>query len=79
MTVACFLLGVILLLTLLDRLIFRRLVHVIRAATRLVGGDFKTAIKIDSDDEVGQLEQLFEQFRHIFVELMKQMTATQER
>jgi methyl-accepting chemotaxis protein len=79
MTVACFVLGVILLLNLLNRFIFRRLLHITRAATRLVGGDFETEIKISSDDEVGQLERLFEQFRHIFVDLMKQMTAMQEK
>jgi HAMP domain-containing protein len=78
-TVVCFVLGVVLLLNLLNRFIFRRLLHIIHAATRLVGGDFETVIKVESDDEVGQLERLFEQFRHIFVELMKQMTAMQEK
>jgi sensor histidine kinase regulating citrate/malate metabolism len=70
-------LGIAVLLALLNRFVFRRLNQIILAATRLVGGDFETEIKITTDDEVGKLEQLFEQFRHIFVDVIKQMTAMQ--
>ncbi len=77
-TVLCFAVGVLLLLKLLDRVIFRRLKHIITVATRLVGGDFETAIKADSDDEVGQLEQLFEQFRNVFIDVLGQVAGQKE-
>jgi len=66
--------GILSLLFLLDRFVFRRLRHIILCATRLVGGDFDTSIKIDAEDEVGKLEQLFEQFRQVFVNILKQFT-----
>jgi HAMP domain-containing protein len=69
--------GILLLLTFLNRFIFRRLQHILTAATRLVGGDFETPIKTDSDDEVGKLEQLFEQFRNIFVSVLAEMSGAQ--
>src|ERR1019366_10225279 len=62
-------LGIVLVLTLLNRLVFRRLNHIIKVATRLVGGDYESEIRVSSDDEVGQFEQLFEQFRRVFVDL----------
>lgn len=58
---------------LLVQLIFRRLEHMIGVATRVVGGDYETAIKVDSEDEVGQFEQLFEQFRQVFVHVLSQI------
>ncbi|MFY9852926.1 MAG: cache domain-containing protein [Terracidiphilus sp.] len=70
--------GIILLLTLLNRFIFKRLQRILTAATRLVGGDFETPIKTDSDDEVGKLEQLFEQFRNIFVSVLAEMSRAQQ-
>jgi len=78
LTVVSLSVGIVLLLTMLDRFVFRRLRHIMHVATRLVGGDFETAINVDSDDEVGKLELLFEQFRHIFVDLMKQMIESQK-
>lgn len=69
--------GILIMLTLLNRFIFKRLKHILTAATRLVGGDFETEIKTDSEDEVGQLEKLFEQFRHIFVSVLVEMSGTQ--
>jgi methyl-accepting chemotaxis protein len=78
-TVLSLVLGIVLLLALLNRFVFKRLNQIIVAATRLVGGDFETEIKIASEDEVGKLEQLFEQFRHIFIDVMKQMTAMQDK
>jgi HAMP domain-containing protein len=63
-------LGIVLVLTLLNRLVFRRLNHIIKVATRLVGGDYESEIRVSSDDEVGQFEQLFEQFRRVFVDLL---------
>jgi len=71
--------GILLLLTFLNRFIFRRLQHILTAATRLVGGDFETPIKTDSDDEVGKLEQLFEQFRNIFVSVLAEMSGAQAK
>jgi HAMP domain-containing protein len=76
--VVSLLLGIALVLTLLDRLVFKRLKHIIRVATRVVGGDFESEIKVSSDDEVGQLEQLFEQFRRVFVDVLKQLTELHE-
>jgi HAMP domain-containing protein len=63
-------LGMLLVLVLLNNLVFRRLHHIIKVATRVVGGDYESEIRVGSDDEVGQLEQLFEQFRRVFVDLL---------
>jgi HAMP domain-containing protein len=76
-TVVSLSLGVFLVLMLLNRLIFARLKRILTAATRLVGGDFETKIKTDSDDEVGQLEQLFEQFRNIFLSVLAEISGAQ--
>ena len=78
-TVLSLSIGILLVLVLLNRFIFSRLSHIIVAATRLVGGDFETAIKTDSDDEVGRLEQLFEQFRQVIVDILGQFAEMQAR
>jgi len=77
--VVSLLLGMTLVLILLHRLVFKRLHRIIRVATRVVGGDFESAISVTSDDEVGQLEQLFEQFRQVFVDILAQFTVLQEK
>jgi HAMP domain-containing protein len=69
-TVATLSLGMFLVLTLLDRLVFRRLDQIIRIATRVVGGDYQSNIQVSSEDEVGQIELLFEQFRCVFVDVL---------
>ncbi|MGA2962522.1 MAG: cache domain-containing protein [Candidatus Korobacteraceae bacterium] len=69
--------GIFLVLTLLNRLVFRRLRHIIAVATRVVGGDYESEIRVGSDDEVGQFEQLFEQFRRVFVDLLAHMPELQ--
>jgi hypothetical protein len=51
----------------------------IRTATRVVGCDFESAISAASDDEVGQLEPLFERLRQVFVEILAQFTALHEK
>ncbi|MGA2809350.1 MAG: cache domain-containing protein [Terracidiphilus sp.] len=66
-TVIAVLIGTGIFLLMLSRLIFQRLERIIQVATRVVGGDHGTEIKVSSDDEVGQLEGLFEQFRQVFV------------
>jgi HAMP domain-containing protein len=71
--------GIVLLLLLLNHFIFKRLQRILTAATRLVGGDFETPIRTDSDDEVGKLEQLFEQFRNIFVSVLAEMSEAQTK
>jgi len=78
-TVGALALGMLLVLVLLNRLVFRRLEHIIEVATRVVGGDYQTEIRVDSDDEVGQFEQLFEQFRRVFVDLMAHVPELQEK
>ena len=78
-TVVALTLGIFLVLTLLNRLVFRRLEHIIMVATRVVGGDYETEIRVDSDDEVGQFEKLFEQFRCVFVDLMAHVPELQEK
>lgn len=78
-TVAALSLGTFQVLTLLNRLVFRRLEHIIVVATRVVGGDYETEIRADSDDEVGQFEQLFEQFRRVFVDLLAHVPEFQEK
>jgi HAMP domain-containing protein len=76
-TVVSLSLGILFLLTLLNRIVFRRLQHIIKVATRVVGGDFESRIKASSDDEVGKLEELFEQFRQIFISILGQVTEMQ--
>lgn len=71
--------GTILVLTLLNRLVFRRLEHIIVVATRVVGGDYDTEIQISSDDEVGQFESLFEQFRRVFVDALSHIPEMQAK
>jgi HAMP domain-containing protein len=70
-------LGTFMVLSLLSRLVFRRLEHIIVAATRVVGGDYESEIQVSSGDEVGQFEQLFEQFRCVFVDVLKQASQMQ--
>jgi HAMP domain-containing protein len=72
-------LGMLLVLTLLNSLVFRRLRHIIAVATRVVGGDYESEIRVGSDDEVGQFEQLFEQFRRVFVDLLSHLPELQEK
>lgn len=52
-----------------NTLIIKRLTNMIEIATRVVGGDYKTQIVSTADDEIGQFESLFEQFRTVFVSL----------
>ncbi len=78
-TVVALTLGIFLVLTLLNRLVFRRLEHIIVVATRVVGGDYESEIRVESDDEVGQFEQLFEQFRLVFVDLLAHVPELQEK
>lgn len=63
----------------LSRLIFGRLERIIKEATRVAGGDYGTEIKVSSDDEVGQLEQLFEQFRQVFMDVLSYVPGSQEK
>jgi len=77
--VVSLLLGILLVLTLLNRLVFKRVQHIIKVATQVVGGDFETEIKVSSPDEVGQLEQLFEQFRQVFVNVLTHLTELEAK
>ncbi len=64
----------------LKRLIFARLAKTMEVATRVVGGEFETKIVPESNDEVGQLEQLLEQFRTVFVNTVNEhKEQTRER
>lgn len=63
----------IIILFMLSRLIFVRLDNMIEKATRVVGGDFNAKIVPSSNDEVGQFESLFEQFRAIFVSTLEEL------
>lgn len=62
----------------LHRLIFARLKRTMEVVTRVVGGEFTTKIVPVSHDEVGHLEELFEQFRTIFVGIVDDL-STQQR
>ncbi len=79
LTVVTLTLGMFLWLTVLNRLVFRRLDHIIVVATRVVGGDYASEIQISNDDEIGQFEQLFEQFRRVFVDVMAHVPELQEK
>lgn len=67
------------LLSLLTKLVFRRLDRIITVVTRVVGGDYEKEIEVTSQDEVGQFENLFEQFRLIFVDLLNQVRELQAK
>jgi HAMP domain-containing protein len=79
LTVVALALGTVLVLSLLTRLIFRRLEHIVAVATRVVGGDYETEIQVTADDEVGQFEQLFEQFRRVFVDVLAHVPELQQK
>jgi HAMP domain-containing protein len=79
LTVAALSLGILMVLTLLNRLVFRRLDKIIAVATRVVGGDYESEIKVESSDEIGQFENLFEQFRCVFVDLLSHVPELQEK
>jgi HAMP domain-containing protein len=78
-TIAALAGGIVLVLTLLNRLVFRRLQYILSLATRVVGGDYQSQIPVHSNDEVGELEQLFEQFRRVFVDLLASVPGLQQR
>lgn len=79
LTVLSLALGTFFVLTLLSQLVFRRLERIIAVATRVVGGDYRTEIQVSSHDEVGQFEQLFEQFRRVFVDVLAHVPELRER
>jgi HAMP domain-containing protein len=79
LSVVGLLLGAALVLVLLNRLVFRRLEHIIVVATRVVGGDYESEIRAGSNDEIGQFERLFEQFRLVFVDLLSHVPEFQEK
>ena len=79
LTVASLALGTVFVLLLLGRLVFRRLDRIVVVATNVVGGDYESEIKVSSDDEIGQFELLFEQFRCVFVDVLKQASQLQEQ
>lgn len=60
----------LIIVTLLGRLIFRRLDAVVEAATRVAGGEFDRQIPVTRNDEVGKLENLVEQMRSIISTLV---------
>jgi HAMP domain-containing protein len=78
-TIAACAVGILLVAALLNRLVFRRLQHIIEVATRVVGGDYQSEIQVDSHDEVGELELLFEQFRRVFIDLLTSVPELRER
>jgi HAMP domain-containing protein len=55
----------------LNSLVIKRLRKLIDVATVVVGGDYETKIVPSAKDEIGQFEALFEQFRVVFVNLVK--------
>ena len=71
-TVGLIVLVCLVLLFLLSGLVFRRLAEIVRVATRLVGGDYQTPVVVSKADEIGQFEQLFEQLRLVFVNLLEE-------
>ena len=79
LSVISLVLGALLVLTLLNRLVFRRLEHIIGVATRVVGGDYGSEILVGSRDEIGRFEQLFEQFRCVFIDLLANVPEFQEK
>lgn len=79
LSVAGLMVGCLLIVMLLNQLVFRRLQQIIAVATRVVGGDFESEIRVHSHDEIGQFEQLFEQFRRVFVDVLASVPEFQEK
>jgi methyl-accepting chemotaxis protein len=71
-TVALIVVVCVVLLLLLSSLVFRRLAEITRVATRLVGGDYQTPVTSSKSDEIGHFEELFEQLRLVFVNLLEE-------
>ena len=63
----------VMLFVILNKLVFARLKQTMDTATRVVGGDFERQIIPVSNDEVGKLEALLEQFRAIFVNVVNEL------
>jgi HAMP domain-containing protein len=63
----------------LNRLVFARIRRTMEVATRVVGGELETRIVPESADEVGQLEELLEQFRGIFVGIARELAERQAK
>jgi len=78
-TVVALAIGTFLVLMMFNRLVFRRLDQIIVVATRVVGGDYESEIRVSSDDEVGQFEKLFEQFRRVFIDALEHVSELQEK
>jgi HAMP domain-containing protein len=59
----------------LDSWVFRRLDNMIDVATCVVGGDYEREIRKSANDEVGEFEYLFDQFRKVFLGLVNARKA----
>ena len=68
----------IILVIILFQLVFKRLASMMDKATRVVGGDYYTKIVPKSNDEVGQFESLFDQFRAVFVDMLEQLQSKEK-
>jgi len=79
LSVSSLLIGALVLIVLLNRVVFRRLQHIIGVATRVVGGDYDSAIQVSSTDEIGQFERLFEQFRCVFVDALQHTAEVEQK
>ncbi len=62
----------------LNRLVFVRLNRTMDIVTRVVGGEFSKQIVPTAADEVGRLEELFEQFRAIFVSVVDDLSRARD-
>ncbi len=63
---------ILLFIFVLNKLIFKKLDNIVSVATRVVGGDFEKQIIPGEQDEIGKFESLFEQFRQVFVNMLKE-------
>lgn len=61
------------------RLIVARLDRMIEVATRVVGGEYETVVVPSAKDEIGRFEALFEQFRQVFVGLIREVEDRDRR
>ena len=62
----------------LNSWVFRRLDNMIGIATCVVGGDYECEIRRSANDEIGEFEHLFDQFRKVFLGVVKAHMAKQE-
>lgn len=69
----------VVILFMMQGLVIKRLRIMTDKAVRVAGGDYHARIEKSKNDEIGEFETLFEQFRVLFVALLEKLDAKQEK